>query len=200
MVFCLLTGICLFGGCVVSGKYASDYRLENIEGKNGKIVTKPVYRGDLFSFSKTEDEVKKVKVIFAVSTLVEWILFFVSIILNTRAGRAMYVSLPFLALAFPLLGQSDGVWTLLTAKDKVIRSVKDKITEKMVTWIFLVFFFSICSFIGHLVFWVRNGEGVMDVVFLILTLLILAASWNLFLKRKDLEMKKTGTTVLPEKD
>ncbi|MGN1163865.1 MAG: hypothetical protein ACI4S4_03560, partial [Candidatus Ornithospirochaeta sp.] len=114
---------------MVSGKYASDYRLENVEGRNGKIVTKPVYRGDLFSFSRTNEEVRRTKVIFAVSTVAEWIFFFVSILLNTRAGRAMYVSLPFLAVAFPLLGQSDAVWTLVSSKESVIRSVKDKITE-----------------------------------------------------------------------
>ena len=196
-----MTGIAdIVAGRVVSGKYASDYRLENVEGKNGKIVTKPVYRGDLFSFSRTEDEVRKTKIIFAVSTASEWVFFFLSILINTRAGRAVYVSLPFLAAAFPLLGQSDAVWALLSAKESVIRSVKDKITERTVTWVFLVLFFSLSSFIGHIVFWIRNGEGAMDVVFLILTLLMVASSWNLFLKRKDLEMKKTGTTVLPKKD
>ena len=185
---------------MVSGKYASDYRLENVEGKRGKIVTKPVYRGDLFSFSGTEKDVRKTKLIFAVSTAAEWILFFVAILLNTKAGRAMYVSLPFLATAFPLLGQTDAVWTLLVSKENVIRSVKDKITEKTVTWVFMVFFLSLCSLVGHIVFWIRNGESAMDVVFLVLTLFLTASSWNLFLKRKNLEMKKSGTTVLPEKD
>ena len=49
---------------MVSRKYASDYRLENIEGKNGKIVTKPVYRGDLFGFLKPTEEIKRLKTIF----------------------------------------------------------------------------------------------------------------------------------------
>lgn len=185
---------------MVSRKYASDYRLENIKTKSGKIVTKPVYRGDLFGFSKPKAEVKKLKYIFLISTIIEWLLFLASLLINTRSGRAMYVSLPFLALAFPLLGQSDAVWTFVSAKDGVTRMVKDKITEKLISWIFMVLFFSVCSAIGHIVFWVRNGESVIDVVFLILTILIIASSWNLFIKRKDLEMKKTGTTVLPEKE
>ena len=90
---------------MVSRKYASDYRLENVEGKNGKIVTKPVYRGDLFGFSKSKEEVKRLKVIFIATTIIEWCLYFSSVLINTRAGRALYVSLPFLAVAFPLLGQ-----------------------------------------------------------------------------------------------
>ena len=185
---------------MVSRKYASDYRLENIETKGGKIVTKPVYRGDLFGFSKPEAEVKRLKVIFIVSTIIEWILFFTSLLLNTRSGRVMYVSLPFLALAFPLLGQSDAVWTFVSSRDGVTRMVKDKITEKLVSWVFMVLFFSLCSIIGHIIFWVRNGESLVDAVHLVLTILVSASSWNLFIKRKDLAMKKAGTTVLPEKE
>ena len=185
---------------MVSRKYTSDYRLENIKDKNGKIVTKPVYRGDLFGFSKSQEEVKRLKSIFVVSTIIEWCLYVFSILINTRAGRAMYVSLPFLAIAFPLLGQSDAVWTLASTKGDAARMVKDKITEKLVSWVFTVLFFSLCSVVGHIVFWVRNGETIIDAVFLVLTVLLIFLSWNLFKKRKDLEMKKTGTTVLPEKE
>ena len=185
---------------MVSKKYTSDYRLENVEGKNGKIVTKPVYRGDLFGFSKSQEEVKRLKSIFVVSTIIEWCLYVFSILINTRAGRAMYVSLPFLAIAFPLLGQSDAVWTFASTKGDATRMIKDKITEKLVSWIFMVLFFAFCSIIGHIVFWIRNGESVIDAVYLVLTVLLVFLSWNLFKKRKDLEMKKTGTTVLPEKE
>ena len=188
------------GAGLVSRKYTSDYRLENIKDKNGKIVTKPVYRGDLFGFSKSQEEVKRLKSIFVVSTIIEWCLYVFSILINTRAGRAMYVSLPFLAIAFPLLGQSDAVWTLASTKGDAARMVKDKITEKLVSWVFTVLFFSLCSVVGHIVFWVRNGETIIDAVFLVLTVLLIFLSWNLFKKRKDLEMKKTGTTVLPEKE
>ena len=167
---------------MVSRKYASDYRLENIEGKNGKIVTKPVYRGDLFGFLKPTEEIKRLKTIFIATTVMEWCLYFLSLLLNTRAGRTMYV------------------WTFVSTKSDATRMIKDKITEKLISWIFAVLFFSFCSIIGHIVFWIRNGETVIDAVFLVLTVLLLFLSWNLFVKRKDLEMKKTGTTVLPEKE
>lgn len=35
---------------MVSRKYAGDYRLENVKDKNGKLVTKAVYRGEIFGF------------------------------------------------------------------------------------------------------------------------------------------------------
>ncbi|MCI7606678.1 MAG: hypothetical protein MSS69_07975 [Spirochaetales bacterium] len=185
---------------MVSKKYTSDYRLENVEGKNGKVVTKPVYRGDLFGFSKSEKKIKRLKTIFIITTIIQWCLYLASVLINTRAGRTMYVSLPFLAIAFPLLGQSDAVWTFVSTKGDATRMVKDKITEKLISWIFMVLFFAFCSIIGHVVFWIRNGETIIDAVFLVLTVLLVFSSWNLFTKRKDLEMKKTGTTVIPEKD
>ena len=39
-----------------------------------------------------------------------------------------------------------------------------------------------------------------DAIFLVLTLLVLGLSWNLFLQRKGLSMEKSGTTVLPERE
>ena len=185
---------------MVSRKYASDYRLENVEDKKGRIITKSIYRGDLYGFSKPEKEIGKLKKVYAVSTLMEWVLYFASLLMNTESGRTMYVSLPFLVIAFPLLGQSDAVWTFISSRKDVIRSVKDKITEKMISWVFMVFFFSLSSFVGHIIFWIRNGEGVKDAIFLVLTLLVLGLSWNLFLQRRGLSMEKSGTTVLPERE
>ena len=200
MVFALFgKGQCL-EWILVSRKYASDYRLENVEDKKGRIITKSIYRGDLYGFSKSEKGLGKLKKVYVVSTLMEWVLYFASLLMNTESGRTMYVSLPFLVIAFPLLGQSDAVWTFISSRKDVIRSVKDKITEKMISWVFMVFFFSLSSFVGHIIFWIRNGEGVKDAIFLVLTLLVLGLSWNLFLQRKGLSMEKSGTTVLPERE
>lgn len=183
---------------MASRKYAADYRLENVKDKKGRVVTRAVYRGELFSFVKNEDEIRKTKVVFAVSTFLQWVFYLSSLLISSRAGRAMYVTLPFLVSAFPLLGQSDAVWTLWSRKENVIRSDKDKISEKLVSWVFMTFFFSLSSLVAHVVFWIRNGETIGDALFLVLTLLIAASGWNLFLHRKDLEMKATGTTVIPE--
>lgn len=185
---------------MVSRKYASDYRLENVKDKKGKIVTKPVYRGELYSFSKSKKEIKKLKKIFIISLILEWFIFLLSLFLNTRVGRAMYVVLPFLGVAFPLLGETDTIWAFLSSKGPMIRSEKDKITEKMVSWIFTAFLLFIFSFVGHIIFWIRNGETITDAIFLVLTVLEIALSWNLFSKRKDLEMVKTGTTKLPPEE
>ena len=92
---------------MVSGKYAGDYRLENVKNRNGKTVTKAVYRGEIFGFEKAGDDLKRTRRIFLISTVCEWIFLIAFLLINSDKGRVMYVSLPLIAVAFPLLGQSD---------------------------------------------------------------------------------------------
>ena len=181
-----------------SRKYAKDYRLENKSQKNGKVVTIPVYRGELFGFEKKREDVERAKKIFISFTFAEWVIYIVALLLNTDKDRVMYVSLPLIAVAFPLLGQTSIVLMLIKAKNEYIRSEKDKITERLTSWVFVSFFFSLCSLLGHFVSWIMSGESIIDAVLLFLTLLLVALSYSLFAKRKDLAMKVVGTTKLPE--
>ena len=41
---------------MVSRRYVGDYRLENVKDKNGKLVTKPVYKGKYYVFEKSAEE------------------------------------------------------------------------------------------------------------------------------------------------
>ncbi len=183
-----------------SRKYTKDYRLENKSQKNGKVVTIPVYRGELFGFEKKKEDVERVKRVFLIFTIAEWVIYFVALLLNTDKGRVMYVSLPLIAVAFPLLGQTSIVLMLKKTKSEYIRSEKDKITEKLISWVFVSFFFSLCSLLGHVVSWIMRGESILDAILLVLTLLLVALSYSLFAKRKDLAMKMVGTTKLPEEE
>ncbi|MBQ0071947.1 MAG: hypothetical protein KBS81_08895 [Spirochaetales bacterium] len=183
---------------MVSRKYASDYRLENVTDKKGRLVTVPVYRGDTFSFERPEDEMKRIKSTFVAFLVLQIVLFFIPLFLNSQSARTIYVSLPYLAMAFPLLGEADAVSTFWTLKKDVRRSEKDKVTEKLVSWVFLTMLFGSFSTLGHIVHWVLDGETVTDAIHLVVTILIVALGYSLFSKRKLLSMRKTGSTKMPE--
>ena len=85
-------------------------------------------------------------------------------------------------------------------KSEYIRSEKDKITEKLISYVFVSFFFSLCSLLGHIVSWIMSGESILDAILLVLTLLLVALSYSLFAKRKDLAMKVVGVAKLPEEE
>ena len=182
---------------MVSGKYAGDYRLENVKNRNGKTVTKAVYRGEIFGFEKTGDDLKRTRGIFLISTVCEWIFLIAFLLINSDKGRVMYVSLPLIAVAFPLLGQSDIVSLLYRRSGEYKRQEKDRITERLVSYVFISLFLSFCSAVGHVVAWVRKGESIPDAVVLVLTVFLVFSFWNLFRRKGDLRMKSTGTTALP---
>lgn len=183
---------------MVSRKYTSDYRLENVEGKDGKTKTVAVYRGDLFDWIVSKEEVEKIKKIFTFSTIIEWVLLMISLSLNTNKSRVMYVSLPLIAVAFPLLGQTDCLFVLRKIKKSVERKDKDKVSEKLVSYIFVTLFLSSCSAIGHVISWLISGESILDALLLIINILLIGLSWNLFTKRSKLQMKKSGSTKVDE--
>ncbi len=183
---------------MVSRKYAGDYRLENVRDKNGKLVTKAVYRGEIFGFVRPEEEMRRSRRIFLISTICEWVFLIAFLFINSGKGRVLYVSLPMIASAFPLLGQSDTVGLLCRKSGEYKRQEKDRITERLVSYIFISFFLALCSAGGHVAAWIEKGESTADAVQLVLTVLFVFTSWNLFSKREGLKMKSTGTTVLPE--
>lgn len=183
---------------MVSRKYVNDYRLENVQTENGRIVTKPVYRGDLFDFEKSVEEVVKLKRLILRTTVIEWLVLILALLINSDKGRVMYVSLPLIAVAFPLLGQSRIITLFFKGGEGYKREEKDRISERLVTYFFITLFFSLCSALGHVVAWVMNGESTEDAVLLSLTVALVASSFSLFRKRGDLGMRKTGSAKLPE--
>lgn len=176
-----------------SKKYANDYRLENVKNKKGKIVTKPIYRGDIYYFEREESVVSKRKITILVFTILEVIIFISALFLNSASGRVVYILLPYLLVAFPLLGQIDGVYTLFNIKSGCTRAEKDKVESKLVSYFFLTMIFSFSSVLGHIVHAFISGEDVVDLFYLFLTLIIGALSLSAFLFRKDLKMEKGGS-------
>lgn len=185
---------------MVSRKYADDYRLENMETESGKTVTKPVYRGDLFNFSRREEEMLGVRRTFLKTVVIEWLVYFLCLLINCDKTRTAYVSLPLIAVAFPLLGESSIIFLMLKRRNDYKREEKDRISERLVSYVFITLFFSLSSFISHVVLWIKNGESTEDAVLLSLTAALIFSSFTLFKKRKNLEMEKTGSTKLPEEE
>ncbi len=181
---------------MVNKKYADDYRLENIETENGKIVTKPVYRGELFDFDKNDEEKLALKKTFLRTVVIGWVVYFLCLLVNCDKSRAAFVSLPLIAAAFPLLGETSSVALMLRGREGYKREEKDRISMKLVSYIFMTIFFSLASALSHVILWIKNGESTEDAVLLSLTVALLFSSFTLFRKRKDLEMKTVGSTLI----
>ena len=198
-------------GALVTTKYTSDYRLENVVNpRTGKLVTKAVYRGDWFCFEKPAEFIKKRKILYTVLTGLILTGFVGALLLtgiternlNMKAIEQYYVIIPFMALIFPIYFMGAATVRMWRATDKVTREHRDKIIERYTVTGISAAILSGISLIGHIVSWAINGETVTDMIFLGITVIILAASAVVFAFRKDLSMVKCGTAriVYPDED
>lgn len=173
-----------------SRKYVDDYRLDNVYNKKGKLVTVPVYNGPLFDFVQKKERIKKTKIRYLIFGILEIVFFFLPLFLPTPTSHIFYISFPYCLIIFFLLGQGDATFTLLTLKEKIIRSQKDKIEKKLTMYIFLIMIFSLMSLIGHVVHWIIMGETLYDIIYLICTFLVCALAFSLFITKEDLKMEQ----------
>ena len=196
---------------MVSTKYTSDYRLENVvDPRTGKLVTKAVYRGDWFCFEKPAALVRQRKILFTILVGLITAAFIGALLLtgiNERnqdmiAIEKYYVIIPFVGLMFPIFFMGTAAVRMWRATDKVTREHRDKISDRFAATGISAAILSGVSVIGHIVSWAINGETVTDMIFLGITLIILAASLAIFLLRKDLSMIQCGTARIayPDED
>ena len=209
---------------MVSTKYTSDYRLENVvDPRTGKLVTKAVYRGDWFCFEKPAALVRQRKILFTILVGLIAAAFIGALLLtgiNERnqdmiAIEKYYVIIPFVGLMFPIFFMGTAAVRMWRATDKVTREHRDKISDRFAATGISAAILSGVSVIGHIVSWAINGETVTtlgtqvsnsdivtDMIFLGITLIILAASLAIFLLRKDLSMIQCGTARIayPDED
>ena len=196
---------------MVSTKYTSDYRLENVvDPRTGKLVTKAVYRGDWFCFEKPAALVRQRKILFTILVGLITAAFIGALLLtgiNERnqdmiAIEKYYVIIPFVGLMFPIFFMGTAAVRMWRATDKVTREHRDKISDRFAATGISAAILSGVSVIGHIVSWAINGETVTDMIFLGITLIILAASLVIFLLRKDLSMIQCGTARIayPDED
>lgn len=174
---------------MVTNKYASDYRLENVE-KNGRLVTVPVYRGDWFRLLTDDEQTKKSKGLFLILTLLIAVFYLGALFLNTPCTRVMYVMLPFAAMCFPIFYMVTALVELLRYKGKSDRERKDIISTRFSSTSVICMVFSGGSFIGHIINWILNGEQTSDIVFLGFTAAVLVASIAVFSQKHRLVMEK----------
>ena len=184
---------------MVTRKYTADYRLENsVDPRSGRIVTRPVYRGDWYRFSETREVIARVRRRFFVCTGAAALCFGLALALNAPASRTIYVLVPFALLLFPLYYTAAGCRRLATAGERVTREHRDKIYDRLCSSTLFLMVFSAASAAGNAVRWITAGESARDVLFLILTAAVFTAGLVMFRARRLLRLEPAGTARAEE--
>lgn len=117
---------------MVTNKYANDYRLENILGKNGKLVTVAVYRGLYFRFTAPQDTIRRMKIIYPAAFAVSMAAWLALMCVNLRGvAWSWSVLVPMAIGVIAMLFEGCAVWRLCTAGEKVTREHNDKLYTRM---------------------------------------------------------------------
>lgn len=176
---------------MVSRKYVGDYRLENrTNPKTGKVATVPVYCGDWFAFCADAKTVRRLKRLYPALSILSALFTLFVLTVNAPSGHAYYVSLPFVAMVFPVYFSLAGSYRLLTAKEKLTREHSDKLYPRFVSSSLFLTAFSAVSVAGHLLYAFREGLTALDVASLAAAAGVLVCGICMFCKKEGLKTKK----------
>jgi amino acid transporter len=81
-------------------KYLKDYGVQTVKTRKG-TKEEAFYKGDYYSTDMPDEELKKYKTAFIMTSALNVVLFVVMGLLNNDASRQLYVALPYVALLLP---------------------------------------------------------------------------------------------------
>ncbi len=173
-------------GFMISRKYLSDYRLEHIEGKNGRMKSKAVYIGDYFEFSMEQPLFRKTRLELLVSTAVLAGAFVFGLFMNAASAHTMYVIGPDACVMLPLAFQIYSVYELFTVRTPMRRETAEKIKKRTVTSTVFCAVFASVALAGDAVFFAVQRDSLRmpgDVLFAVSLIVQVVFSWLSFRAR-----------------
>lgn len=178
---------------LVSRKYTSDYRLEDtLDPVSGRVITRSIYQGLWFRFCRDASVVRRATRSYIVLTALCIVIYVAALIPDSPAMRTAYVAVPFAAMAFALFYLAAGCRRLATAKQRVTREHKDKITERLRGASIAALVICAVVLIGSVVSWCLHGFAVKDLFCTLGAALIAAMNLVMLLRlHKDITMEQT---------
>lgn len=116
---------------MISTRYASDYRLDNDTGQTGKTRHKLVYVGPLYEFVNDPAKVRAAGNHCLIVLASMWLLWIIGIVLPTSYFHYIYIVLPFVCCAIPLILMSAGLFYLKTAACPYERIRKERTGDRL---------------------------------------------------------------------
>ncbi len=109
-----------------SKKYIADYGVEYDSTPNGRIISRPVYKGKYFVFSSDRSQVRAAAKLLIILCAISWPAYFLPLCFHLNAARAVYAAVPYVCSAIPLFGLTTEAFGMLTVKQPMKREVSDK--------------------------------------------------------------------------
>lgn len=176
---------------MVSKKYVNDYKIDldyNPLTKRQKMTAH--YVGPRFFFAD-RDKAAAAKILFTVVSLVIEACYWTMLFVESPCGHIWYVMIPLVFMMLPMIFRFAFLYRLLTAVRDVTREHRDKIVDRFAVVNTGTIILSALSLAGHVVFSFRYSDTGTDVLFYILTSVILLLAVWLFVVRYRIDMVMT---------
>lgn len=182
---------------MVSRRYVGDYRLENVKDKNGKLVTRPIYKGKYYVFDKSEAEVgRSVRTLTLCAAVAILTLAAALVFVGSKGFTSQFYTLiPMVICVLPLAYFCVAVYYLLTVKLPVTRERKEKMSDRVSKCAFIMLLMAGWNLSGTLLAYILKLCGVEkrpftagDIVFISASLLFFGAVLAAFMTRKSVAM------------
>ena len=182
---------------MISKKYTSDYRLENVTDKDGKIKTVPVYCGTYYQLASERDKLKQVRLYSLIACGFYWVFFFFGLAFDSGSLRQIYVSLPYVFSCLPAAFYSFSVYNFSKSvtnppEKGFTRKQRDAISEKIPQNAFISFLLSCGGMLGmvfYFIFRYKTYGGVQDVLILVSLSVMATASLFVFSLKRHFKMQ-----------
>ena len=180
---------------MVSRKYLNDYTIEYVEGRNGKLKARAVYKGKYFTFVEPGSIVKKTRNHMTLLLVLTWCAYIIPLLIDSSTAKTFYVIFPHTFVFIPMSGMSFVAYHLWTQKLPLTRQKSDFFSLKAPAFSFFMALLSGFALAGCIISSLTGKTKLFsgEIIFWLCETFLFTASCLLFGLRKQ-----TATRELPD--
>ncbi len=170
-----------------SRKYMKDYKLVHAIRPNGSIATCAEYTGKYYRFTADSNRINHARKLSVIFIALSWATYLIALLPAAYVSRVIYVIVPFVSTAIPLVFLSDSVLIFLRAKAPLKRETADRISQGLPARSMIALIFASFSFLSFAVTAVLSHGDMRfgDIAFGVSSLCLCAFVAFIFRLKKD---------------
>ncbi len=158
----------------------SDYSIEYFRDKKGRLKKRSVYNGPDFYYVLPEEIRKKAVILLGGLTASAFVFTMIPLLMANELMHKWYTSLPFIVCLFADIHLVMGLVCYLRSSEPLKRDEVKAEFERLAIWSLFDMIFSFTSFVGQIIWHVKNGFLAADTVITVSTLLLFICSVMIF--------------------
>jgi len=174
---------------MVTLRFGKDYRMDLVEGANGKKERKMIYVGPLYDYEACEDVHGKQRRFFLVLGIIAIILFILGFSFYSNISRVWFASIPYVCNLLVLYWFSESIIYFWKFRDSLTREQKEKGGDRIKSMSLIASALCLMCLVGGIVsmFSYLTAVETTDYVFLGIDIALLMIMFISFTRAKEIK-------------